>query len=347
MAFMKRFFGRADAVETPQDDVVLDEVAEEVSDAVSDAVSSGVAVEAELAPEPKKKLRDRLGRTSGGFSQALKSAFGARTDEEIWQGVEDALLMADVGLAATTKIVAAARKRAGRTASEEQVRAALKQEVLTILNNFDDRDVHGSEDGISVVLVVGVNGTGKTTSTGKLAKRWVDEGNAVVLGAADTFRAAAADQLETWAQRAGADIVRGPENGDPAAVAFDAVARGIETNADVVLLDTAGRLHTKAGLMDELSKIRRVVERKAAIDEVLLVIDATTGQNGVAQAKVFAEAVDVTGIVLSKLDGSAKGGVVVAVQELLGVPVKYVGIGEGADDLIDFNPDDFVDALFA
>jgi fused signal recognition particle receptor len=168
-----------------------------------------------------------------------------------------------------------------------------------------------------------------------------------VLGAADTFRAAAADQLQTWAERAGCDIVRGPENGDPAAVAFDAVARGLDTDADVVLLDTAGRLHTKQGLMDELSKIRRIVERKAQVDEVLLVIDATTGQNGLTQARVFAEAVDVTGIVLSKLDGSAKGGVVVAVQEALKVPVKYVGIGEGIDDLIDFDAEDFVEALFS
>lgn len=324
MAFMKRFFARKDA----------DEQASESTVAASESAS------------PRRTLRGRFTRTSGGFTQALKSAFGSRTDEEIWQGIEDALLMADVGIAATSKIVAAARKRAGRTATEAEVRAALREEVLAILNHHDDRDVHGAEDGISVVLVVGVNGTGKTTSTGKLAHRWVQEGYRVVLGAADTFRAAAADQLETWAARSGAEIVRGPEQGDPAAVAFDAVARGIEVGADVVLLDTAGRLHTKAGLMDELSKIRRVVERRAAIDEVLLVIDATTGQNGVAQAKVFAEAVDVTGIMLSKLDGSAKGGVVIAVQELLGVPVKYVGIGEDAEDLIDFDAEDFVDALF-
>lgn len=313
MAFMKRFFARKDTAEQPRE---------------------------------HRTLKGRFGRTSGGFTQALKSAFGAPTDEEIWQGVEDALLMADVGIAATQKIVTAARKRAGRTANEAEVRDALKAEILAILQQQPDRDVHGADDGISVVLVVGVNGTGKTTSTGKLAHRWTQEGYSVVLGAADTFRAAAADQLETWAQRSGAVIVRGPEQGDPAAVAFDAVARGLDLNADVIILDTAGRLHTKAGLMDELSKVRRVVERRAAIDEVLLVIDATTGQNGVAQAKVFAEAVEVTGIVLSKLDGSAKGGVVIAVQELLGVPVKYIGIGEGIDDLIDFDAVDFVDALF-
>jgi fused signal recognition particle receptor len=300
---------------------------------------------AEEAALTKPRLRDRLKQS--GFSLALKSAFGAATDEEIWQNIEDALLMADVGLEPTQRIVAAARKRAGRAATEEEVNAALKYELLEILQQHNDRDVHGNDDGISVVLVVGVNGTGKTTSTGKLAHRWTREGHRVVLGAADTFRAAAADQLQTWAERVGCEIVRGPENGDPAAVAFDAVARGIESDADVVLLDTAGRLHTKQGLMDELSKIRRIVERKAHVDEVLLVIDATTGQNGLTQARVFAEAVDVTGIVLSKLDGSAKGGVVVAVQEALKVPVKYVGIGEGVDDLIDFDAEDFVEALFS
>ncbi len=303
------------------------------------------AVESHDVVAEKPKLRERLKQTS--FSRALKSAFGESTPEAIWQGIEDALLMADVGLGATQKIVSRARDAAGRTASEEEVMAALKSELLAVLNQHNDRDVRGNDDGITVVLVVGVNGTGKTTTTGKLAYRWTREGHRVVLGAADTFRAAAADQLVTWGERAGCDVVRGPENGDPAAVAFDAVARGIESDADVVLLDTAGRLHTKQGLMDELSKIRRIVERKANIDEVLLVIDATTGQNGLTQAKVFAEAVNVTGIVLSKLDGSAKGGVVVAVQEGLGVPVKYVGIGETAEDLIDFNAEDFVDALFA
>ena len=297
------------------------------------------------AVSAKPRLRDRLKHS--GFSKAMKSAFGAATDEEIWQKIEDALLMADVGLDATQRVVAAARKRAGRAATEAEVNAALKFELLQILQKHDDRDVHGNDDGISVVLIVGVNGTGKTTTTGKLARRWTREGHRVVLGAADTFRAAAADQLQTWAERAGCDIVRGPENGDPAAVAFDAVARGLDTDADVVLLDTAGRLHTKQGLMDELSKIRRIVERKAQVDEVLLVIDATTGQNGLTQARVFADAVDVTGIVLSKLDGSAKGGVVVAVQEALKVPVKYVGIGEGIDDLIDFDAEDFVEALFS
>lgn len=203
----------------------------------------------------------------------------------------------------------------------------------------------GHEDTPAVVLVVGVNGTGKTTTTGKLARVLVSDGHSVVLGAADTFRAAAAEQLATWAQRSGAAVVRGPEGSDPAAVAFDAVAKGIDAAADVVLIDTAGRLHTKTGLMDELGKVKRVVEKRAVVDEVLLVIDATTGQNGLAQAKVFGDVVDVTGIVLTKLDGTAKGGIVFAVQRQLGVPVKLVGLGEGPDDLAPFEPEAFVDAL--
>jgi fused signal recognition particle receptor len=197
----------------------------------------------------------------------------------------------------------------------------------------------------AVVLVVGVNGTGKTTTTGKLARVLVADGRRVLLGAADTFRAAAADQLQTWGERVGAEIVRGKEQADPAAVAFDAVDRGIATGVDVVMIDTAGRLHTKTGLMDELGKVKRVVEKKAPVDEVLLVLDATVGQNGLMQARVFAEVVDITGVVLTKLDGTAKGGIVFHVQKELGVPVKLVGLGEGADDLAPFEPEAFVDAL--
>jgi fused signal recognition particle receptor len=197
----------------------------------------------------------------------------------------------------------------------------------------------------AVALVVGVNGTGKTTTTGKLARVLVADGHSVVLGAADTFRAAAADQLATWGERVGATVVRGAERADPAAVAFDAVKAGIDAGTDAVLIDTAGRLHTKTGLMDELGKVKRVVEKLASVDEVLLVLDATTGQNGLVQAKVFADVVDVTGIVLTKLDGTAKGGIVVAVQRALGVPVKLVGLGEGLDDLAPFEPAAFVDAL--
>lgn len=290
-------------------------------------------------------LSSRLARTSGGFATALKSAFGAGSDDAVWQGVEDALLMADVGVNATELILQQARKTAGRNPDSDAIKAALKTEILNVLNQQSDRQLN-RVNPLTVVLIVGVNGAGKTTSVGKLAFRLTNAGLKVVLGAADTFRAAAADQLETWAHRTNSIIVKGAENSDPAAVAFDAVASASDTGADVVLIDTAGRLHTKQGLMDELTKIRRVVEKKAPVSEVLLVLDATTGQNGLQQAKVFAEAVEITGIVLTKLDGTAKGGVVIAVQQLLQVPVKFVGIGETADDLIDFHPAEFVDALF-
>ncbi|MEY2634547.1 MAG: signal recognition particle-docking protein FtsY [Actinomycetota bacterium] len=291
-------------------------------------------------------LSSRFARTSGGFAAALKSAFGAGSDDAVWQGVEEALLMADVGVSATEVIIAQARKAAGRSSDPDLIKSALKNEILNVLNEQSNRELN-RVDPLTVVLIVGVNGAGKTTSVGKIAYRLTRAGLKVVLGAADTFRAAAADQLDTWATRTDSIIVKGAENSDPAAVAFDAVASASDTGADVVLIDTAGRLHTKQGLMDELSKIRRVVEKKAPVSEVLLVLDATTGQNGLQQAKVFAEAVDVTGIVLTKLDGTAKGGVVIAVQQLLQVPVKFVGIGETAEDLIDFDPEEFVDALFA
>jgi fused signal recognition particle receptor len=229
----------------------------------------------------------------------------------------------------------------------EQVRTLLRDQLLVAIGPDADRTLHTlpHEDRPAVVLMVGVNGTGKTTTCGKLARALVGDGRKVVLGAADTFRAAAADQLATWAGRVGASVVRGPEGADPASVAFDAVKTGIDEKADTVLVDTAGRLHTKQGLMDELGKVKRVVERGGAVDEVLLVLDATTGQNGLVQARVFAEVVDVTGIVLTKLDGTAKGGIVIAVQRELGVPVKLVGLGEGADDLAPFEAEAFVDAL--
>jgi fused signal recognition particle receptor len=235
------------------------------------------------------------------------------------------------------------------TRTPEELRTLLREELLTLVGPDLDRTVHtetrGAVERPGVVLVVGVNGTGKTTTTGKLARVLVADGKSVVLGAADTFRAAAADQLQTWGRRVGARTVRGPEAGDPASVAFDAVKEGTDEGADVVLIDTAGRLHTKTGLMDELGKVKRVVEKQGPVDEVLLVLDATTGQNGLVQARVFAEVVDITGIVLTKLDGTAKGGIVVAVQRELGVPVKLVGLGEGADDLAPFEPEAFVDAL--
>lgn len=233
------------------------------------------------------------------------------------------------------------------TRTPADLRALLKEELLTLVGTDFDRAVktESGADTPGVVMVVGVNGTGKTTTTGKLARVLVADGRSVVLGAADTFRAAAADQLQTWGERVGARTVRGPEGGDPASIAYDAVKEGIAEGADVVLIDTAGRLHTKTGLMDELGKVKRVVEKHGPLDEVLLVLDATTGQNGLTQARVFAEVVDITGIVLTKLDGTAKGGIVIAVQRALGVPVKLVGLGEGADDLAPFEPEAFVDAL--
>ena len=299
---------------------------------------------ADSSATPAPRIRDRFKKLT--LTQSLRSAFAGSTDDEIWRSVEDALIMADVGVTTSQSLIARARKRVKRSADEEEVLAALKAELVAMMNSDQSREIRANPDGLTVVMVVGVNGTGKTTTVGKLAHRWSHDGNRVVLGAADTFRAAAADQLATWAARSDSEIVRGVENGDPASVAFDAVTRAIESNADVVILDTAGRLHTKQGLMDELSKIRRVVERKAAINEVLLVLDATTGQNGLTQAKVFAEAVALTGVVLTKLDGSAKGGIVVAVQQELGVPVKYVGIGESIDDLVEFDTAEFVAALF-
>ncbi|MEY3407346.1 MAG: Signal recognition particle receptor FtsY [Actinomycetota bacterium] len=280
--------------------------------------------------------------SNSGFARALKQALGAGVSDETWDNLEEVLLMADVGLEVTNDLIANTKKH--RPLSTDEVMVALKQEMLAVLDSDADRDLK-LDSKPAVILMVGVNGTGKTTSTGKLAYKFVAEGRSVVMGAADTFRAAAADQLATWADRTGAELVRGVEQGDPAAVAFDAVARAVDVGADVVLIDTAGRLHTKSGLMDELSKVRRVVERKAEVSEVLLVLDATTGQNGLLQAKVFAEAVNLTGIVLTKLDGSAKGGIIFAVQRALGVPVKFVGLGEAAEDLIPFSPLDFVDAI--
>jgi fused signal recognition particle receptor len=272
-----------------------------------------------------------------------------RLDEEVWEEVEEVLIGADVGVAPTQELVERLRTRVKDLTDRtpEQVRALLREELLTLVGTDVERGLRtqGPDGRPAVVLVVGVNGTGKTTTVGKLARVLVAEGRTVLLGAADTFRAAAADQLQTWGERVGAPVVRGPEAGDPASVAFDAVKQGAEGGYDVVVVDTAGRLQNKVGLMDELGKVKRVVERQGPVDEVLLVLDATTGQNGLVQARVFAEVVDVSGIVLTKLDGTAKGGIVVAVQRELGVPVKLVGLGEGPDDLAPFEPEAFVDAL--
>ncbi len=312
----------------------------------------------EIAPATGRleRLRGRLGKSRSMFGQSLLGLLGAGDlDEDSWQDVEDTLLMADLGAATTTEIVERLRDELKRRAvrTSEEARAVL-QEVLTAALSTDAvravRALPHIVDGKkqpAVVLIAGVNGTGKTTTTGKLARVLVAQGSTVVLGAADTFRAAAADQLQTWAERVGAEVVRGKEGADPAAVAFDAVKRGTEAGVDAVLVDTAGRLHTKTGLMDELGKVKRVVEKQAKVDEVLLVLDATTGQNGLMQARVFSEVIDVTGIVLTKLDGTAKGGIVFQVQRELGVPVKLVGLGEGPDDLAPFEPGAFVEALLS
>ncbi|EWC60992.1 Signal recognition particle receptor protein FtsY [Actinokineospora spheciospongiae] len=301
-----------------------------------------------------ERLRGRLSRSRSTLGQGLLGLLGAGDlDEDSWTEVEDTLLLADLGARTTAEVVERLRaelvSRGVRTA--DGARALLREVLVDALRPDLDRAVralpHGDGDAKqpAVVLVVGVNGTGKTTTTGKLARVLVADGRTVVLGAADTFRAAAADQLQTWADRVGAEVVRGKEGADPAAVAFDAVKRGRAAAVDAVLVDTAGRLHTKVGLMDELGKVKRVVEKQAEVDEVLLVLDATTGQNGLTQARVFGEVVEVTGIVLTKLDGTAKGGIVFQVQRELGVPVKLVGLGEGPDDLAPFEPVAFVDAL--
>ncbi len=295
------------------------------------------------------RLRERLARSQGPLGRGLLALLSRDVvDEDTWEEIEDTLITADVGVGPTQELVARLRTRMkveGKTSAS--VEDILREELVTLVDPSLDRSLHVSrhEGRPGVVLVVGVNGTGKTTTVGKLARVLVAEDKQVVLGAADTFRAAATEQLATWGERVGVPTVRGPEGGDPASVAFEAVKAGVEQEADVVIVDTAGRLQNKAGLMDELGKVRRVIEKQAPVTEVLLVLDATTGQNGMVQARVFSEVVNVTGIVLTKLDGSAKGGIVVAVQKELGVPVKLVGIGEGADDLAPFEPDAFVDAL--
>ncbi|MER5552642.1 signal recognition particle-docking protein FtsY [Streptomyces sp. NPDC002793] len=305
-------------------------------------------------PEPTAgrlvRLRARLARSQNSLGKGLLALLSRdNLDEDTWEEIEDTLLTADVGVAPTQELVERLRERVRvlGTRTPEELRTLLREELVALLGPDLDRAVktEGGEATPGVVMVVGVNGTGKTTTTGKLARVLVADGRSVVLGAADTFRAAAADQLQTWGERVGARTVRGPEGGDPASIAFDAVKEGIAEGADVVLIDTAGRLHTKTGLMDELGKVKRVVEKHGPLDEILLVLDATTGQNGLVQARVFAEVVDITGIVLTKLDGTAKGGIVIAVQRELGVPVKLIGLGEGPDDLAPFEPGAFVDAL--
>ncbi|QSB06197.1 signal recognition particle-docking protein FtsY [Natronoglycomyces albus] len=306
-------------------------------------------------PEPTAgrlvRLRERLARSKNSLGKGLLTLLSSDklTDEE-WEEIEDTLLAADVGVTDTTEIVDRLRERVkvlgSRTSS--QVRALLQEELTTALGVEADRNLNTvTEDGPATVMVVGVNGAGKTTTCGKIARVLIADGNTVVMGAADTFRAAAADQLETWGTRVGAKVVRSHEGADPASVAFDAVKTAKDDQADVVLVDTAGRLQNKVGLMDELGKVKRVVEKHGPVCETLLVLDATTGQNGLQQAKVFTEVCDVTGVILTKLDGTAKGGIVIAVQRQLGVPVKLIGLGEGPDDLAPFEVESFVDALIS
>jgi len=333
---------------------------------VEPTVEPDVAPEVELPPaEPEPgvlvempppsagrlvRLRSRLARSQSSLGRGLLTVLARdQLTEDDWEEIEETLLAADVGVAATQQIVERLRTQSMvlATASGAELRELLVDNLTAVLGPDLDRtlgtDRHEGRPG--VVLVVGVNGAGKTTTVGKIARVLVGDGKSVVLGAADTFRAAAADQLETWGERVGVLTVRGREGGDPASVAFEAVRTGMEGEADTVVIDTAGRLHTKSGLMDELGKVKRVAEKQAPITEVLLVLDATTGQNGVVQARVFTEAVDVTGVVLTKLDGTAKGGIVVSVQRELGIPVKLVGLGEGPDDLAPFEPRAFAEAL--
>lgn len=342
--------------ETPRDTSrrTIEEVGLPPEEAPETAEPETPAAPALDVPEPTAgrlvRLRARLARSQSTLGKGLLTLLSRdNLDEDTWEEIEDTLLTADVGVAPTQELVGRLRERVRvlGTRTPEELRTLLREELLTLLGTDFDRAVktEGGAETPGVVMVVGVNGTGKTTTTGKLARVLVADGRSVVLGAADTFRAAAADQLQTWGERVGARTVRGPEGGDPASIAFDAVKEGIAEGADVVLIDTAGRLHTKTGLMDELGKVKRVVEKHGPLDEILLVLDATTGQNGLVQARVFAEVVDITGIVLTKLDGTAKGGIVIAVQRELGVPVKLIGLGEGPDDLAPFEPEAFVDAL--
>ncbi|GAB3425627.1 signal recognition particle-docking protein FtsY [Flindersiella endophytica] len=305
-------------------------------------------------PEPVQgrlvRLRARLAKSKSTLGQGLLAILSRdRIDDDTWDEIEDTLIAADVGVAPTQELVERLRTRVRveGTASAEEAKSILREELLALVGPDLDRTLHlDRHEAIpAVALIVGVNGTGKTTTAGRLARVLVAEDKDVLLGAADTFRAAAVQQLATWGERVGVPTVRGEEGADPASVAFEAVRTGVEVEADVVLVDTAGRLHTKTGLMDELGKVKRVIEKQAPVSEVLLVIDATTGQNGLTQARVFSEVVDVTGIVLTKLDSTAKGGIIIAVQRELGVPVKLVGLGEGADDLAPFDPEGFVDAL--
>ncbi len=336
------------------------------SAADAESVSPAAKPVAKSTPEPAKtetpesvgsrltRLKAKLAKSGNPFGKALFDILAKdNLSESDWEDVEDTLLLADVGAEASAQLVDDLKTDARITgkADPAEVRATLKDKLLDLVGRDTDRRLNVEKPGANkpgVIIMVGVNGTGKTTTAGKLARLFVSEDKQVIMGAADTFRAAAADQLETWGARVNVPVVRADKDGaNPASVAFEASAKAKEANADVLIIDTAGRLQNKSNLMDELGKIRRVTEKNLPVDEVLLVLDATTGQNGMAQAKVFAEAIGITGVVLSKLDGSAKGGIVISVQKELGVPVKLVGLGEGPDDLAPFDPEGFVDGILA
>lgn len=324
-----------------------------VGSAVTESATPAVETP-EAAGTRMQRLKARLSKSGNPFGKALFNILAKdQLSEADWEDVEDTLLLADVGAEASEQLVEELRNdaRIAGQSDPAEVRAALKDKLLKLVGTDVDRRLNADKEGAnkpSVIIMVGVNGTGKTTTAGKLSRLLVSEGKQVMLGAADTFRAAAADQLETWGAKVGVPVVRSDKDGaDPASVAFEASAKAKEENADVLIIDTAGRLQNKSNLMDELGKIRRVTEKNLPVDEVLLVLDATTGQNGMTQAKVFAEAIGITGVVLSKLDGSAKGGIVISVQKELGVPVKLVGLGEGPDDLAPFAPEGFVDGILA
>lgn len=302
-------------------------------------------VPAAAPSEEPAGLRSRLSRSRSALASSLQSVFATSTlSDETWADLEDALIAADVGPATAGSIVAAVRKANPETPQEARSELSVQLELILERN---DRSL-ALDSTPSVIVVVGVNGTGKTTSIAKIAKHLADEGQSVVLGAADTFRAAADTQLKTWGDRVGVPVVRGSQGSDPASVAFDAYQKAAGSNADVVIIDTAGRLHSQSNLMDELGKIVRILSREAGgVDEILLVLDGTVGQNGLTQAHAFSDAVGLTGVVLTKLDGTARGGVVIAIEQDLDVPVKMIGVGEGMDDLIPFAPSAFVDALVA
>lgn len=352
----KRLAQEGQKAETAQEAEEVQEVAAEVPPIAStEEAKAAPAVETpESTGSRIQRLKAKLAKSGNPFGKVLFNILAKdHLSESDWEDVEDTLLLADVGAEASEQLVEELRNdaRISGQSDPSEVRKALKDKLLKLVGTDTDRRLNADKEGAnkpSVIIMVGVNGTGKTTTAGKLARLFVADGKQVMMGAADTFRAAAADQLETWGAKVGVPVVRSDKDGaDPASVAFEASEQAKETHADVLIIDTAGRLQNKANLMDELGKIRRVTEKNLPVDEVLLVLDATTGQNGMAQAKVFAEAIGITGVVLSKLDGSAKGGIVISVQKELGVPVKLVGLGEGPDDLAPFDSEGFVDGILA